>query len=204
MDKETETRHIRTGMGLISSSQSRRIFVQRSHGSDRQFIISFPYILHPGSRTYDTDSQRLCEDQAVTWTAVLIGQYFIRMDHTGDRKTIFDIRILNGMTTCQDSSCLFHFFRSPGKDLSQNVEIHTLRKTDNIEGCFRRAAHGINVTQSIGRGDLSKYIGILYHRRKEIQRLYDSQIIRQPVDGRIICMVVPYQKILVLLSRKHR
>ena len=58
--------------------------------------------------------------------------------------------------------------------------------------------------QGIGRGNLPEHMGILHHRRKEIQRLHNGQVLRQPVNSRVIRMIVPHQKILVLLSRKHR
>ena len=47
-------------------------------------------------------------------------------------------------------------------------------------------------------------MGILHHRRKEIQRLHNGQVLRQPVNSRVIRMIVPHQKILVLLSRQQR
>jgi hypothetical protein len=50
----------------------------------------------------------------------------------------------------------------------------------------RRAAHGIDIGDGIGSGDLAEDIGIIHHRREEIDRLNQRNIIADLIDTGIV------------------
>ena len=90
------------------------------------------------------------------------------------------------MSSGQHASCFPYLLASAKKDLAKDIQIHGFRETDNIKGCLHIAAHGVDVTERIGRSYLPEDIRVLHHGRKEIQGLDHGQVICQPVDSRII------------------
>ena len=70
--------------------------------------------------------------------------------------------------------------------------------TDNIHGRQRLAAHGIDITQGIGRRYLTEQIGIIHNRRKKIHRLNQGDLRRQAVNSGVIRGFHADQKIRVL------
>ena len=99
------------------------------------------------------------------------------------------------MAAAEHRSGLHHLFRTAPHDLAENIQILILRKADNIQRTDDLTAHGVHITQRIGCRDLSEHIGILQHRRKEIQRLHHSHIVTDTVDRRVITAVKPHQQI---------
>ncbi len=90
------------------------------------------------------------------------------------------------MTSRKARACFYNHLRASAQDLAKNIEIPLLGEAYNIERRLHLAAHGVNIAQRIRGRDPSECIWILYHRRKEIQRLNKSDIIRQPVNRRVI------------------
>ena len=72
-------------------------------------------------------------------------------------------------------------------DLPQDTQIHCLgRESDQVHGGFRCSAHGVNIAQGIGGGNLAEPVGIVHNRREKIHRLYQRQIIRNPIDTGVV------------------
>src|SRR6185369_1567647 len=67
----------------------------------------------------------------------------------------------------------------------------------HIHRRFRSASHGINITKSIGCGDLTKAVGIIDHRWKEINSLNKGQVIRDSVDPGIISPIETDKKVRI-------
>ncbi len=102
------------------------------------------------------------------------------------------------MSPDKGSSRLNDFLLSALQNPSQDVEIHRLREADDVQRGFDLAAHGIDITQRIGRHDLTEQVRVLHHRREEIEGLYDRKILADLVNRRIVVSVVPHQKIRIL------
>ena len=107
------------------------------------------------------------------------------------------------MTACQASSCFGNFFCTTAQDLPQNVQIHTLRKADQIQRSFYLASHGIDVTQGIGSSDLPEGIRVVHHWRKKVHRLHQRDIICYAVHGGIIPAVIAHQQVRVFFSARQ-
>ena len=62
----------------------------------------------------------------------------------------------------------------------------------------RPPAHGVDVRQRVGRGDLAKQIGIVDHRREEVDGLHEAQIIVHAKDARIVGGIEPHEQVVVM------
>ena len=87
------------------------------------------------------------------------------------------------------------FFGTAAQDLPQHVQIHALGEADKIQCRFDLTAHGVDIAQGIGRGNLPEGIGVIDHRREEIHRLHQGNVLGDAVDGSIVPAVVANQKV---------
>ena len=197
MSQKAESGHIGTSMHRILFRDSRRILVQRSHGCDGFCHGLFGSRSHPVCSVHDTDPELLGQDQHISCLAAVIFVDPVRMHNTVYGKSVLHILIVDGMTAAKYSSGLHHLFRTAPHDFTENIQILILRKTHNIQCTDDLTSHGIHITQRICCRNLAKHIGILQHRRKEIQRLHHSHLITDTIDCRIITAVKAHQQIRV-------
>ena len=82
-------------------------------------------------------------------------------------------------------------------------DVHLIgRKCHQVHGGFGFAAHGIDIAQCIGGGDLAEPERIVHNGCKEVHGLDDGQIIRYPVNTGIVSPIEAYQYIGVLRQFK--
>ena len=122
------------------------------------------------------------------------------MDSAHNGQAVLHPVICNGVAAHQTASGLSHLLRAPLQDASQNVQIHLVRKADDVQRSPDVAAHGVDVAQGIGCGDLAENVGVLHHGREEIQRLNDRHIRRQAVDRAVVPTVKAHQQFRVARS----
>ena len=101
------------------------------------------------------------------------------------------------MAPCQSSACFQYLFGTAPQYFSQNIQIHGLRKTHDIQRRLHLTAHGVDITQSIRGRYLSEGIGIVHHGRKKVQSLYHSCIFTDPIDRRVILAVITHQQVFI-------
>ena len=106
------------------------------------------------------------------------------------------------MAACQHTTGLPYLLRATLQDAAQNVQIHFLGETHDIQRGFYRAAHGVNIAEGVGSRNLAENIRILHHGREEIQRLYHGNVIGELVHRGIVRMVEAYQQIGIGKGRK--
>ena len=104
------------------------------------------------------------------------------------------------MPTRQRTPGFGHLFGTAAQDLPQHVQIHALGEADKIQCRFDLTAHGVDIAQGIGRGNLPKGIGVINHRREEIHRLHQGNVLGNAVDGSIVPAVVANQKVGVFFA----
>jgi hypothetical protein len=66
------------------------------------------------------------------------------------------------------------------------------------------AAHGVNVAQRIGGSDLAENERVVDQRGKEIDRLHEGGVRRDPIDARIVRCLETDQQVRIALLRKPR
>ena len=99
------------------------------------------------------------------------------MDGAGDRYTVLELGVLDGMPADQYYPGLVHLVNAAFEHVPEDGDIHGfLGKADDIQSRQGLAAHGVNVAQGIGDGNLAELIGIVDDWREEIDRLDDSQV----------------------------
>ena len=62
----------------------------------------------------------------------------------------------------------------------------------------RPPAHGVDVRQRVGRGDLAKQKRVVDHRRKEVDGLHEPQVLSYAKDARIVGGIESHEQIVVM------
>ena len=107
------------------------------------------------------------------------------------------------MSACQNPACLQHLLGTAPHDLPQDIQVHILRKADDVQRCPDVSAHGVHIAERIGGRDLAEQIRILHHRRKKIQCLHDGRVLRDPVNRRVVPAVISDQQVFILRALRE-
>ena len=91
------------------------------------------------------------------------------MNKTGHGKPILEFFIFHAVSTQQHHTGLPDLVDSSLDHRSKNGKLHLLEgKAHQIHGCFGLPAHGVDIAQGIGRGDLFEIIRPAHWNRLEI------------------------------------
>ncbi len=195
--QQAEAGHVGAGVDVVAAAARGGVLVQRGHGLHSGLHGLLGRLAHPARRADNAHAQPLGQDQPVPRLAAVVVVDAVRVDDPCDRQAVLHIGIRNGMPAGQGPSGLNHLLRAAAHDLPQDVQIHLFRETDDIQRRLYLPAHGVHITQGIGGGDAAKGIGVVHHRREEIQGLHNGSFIRHPVDGGVIPAVKAHQQVLV-------
>ncbi len=90
---------------------------------------------------------------------------------------IFDF-FVDDAVAADDHGAAFHdFVGAAFENLAENFDIHlAFGKADDVHAGLGLAAHGVDVAQRIGRGDLAESIGVIDDGREKIHRVDDRQV----------------------------
>ena len=77
---------------------------------------------------------------------------------------------------------------------------HLLRHAHKIQGQLWLSAHGVDVAEGVGGGDLPEQVGVVGNGREEIHRLHQGQLIGDFVDRGVVALIKPHQQIGVLVN----
>ena len=64
------------------------------------------------------------------------------------------------------------------------------------------SAHGVNVAQGIGGGNLAESVGIVHHGREEIDGLHQREVGGDPVHAGVIGVIEADQHVGIVLARQ--
>ena len=114
------------------------------------------------------------------------------MNRTGDAEPVFGFIIVDGVPSYHYGAGLGDFLLPAAENGQQYFRIETAhRKSDNIHGCQRFAAHGIHVAETVRRGYLPEQIGIVHNRSEKIQGLDQRRFLVQQINTGIIRGIDP-------------
>ena len=106
-----------------------------------------------------------------------VGHHAARRNHPCDSEPINRLWILDRVAAEQDAFRFLDLFRAATQDLVHRLERHNIgRHAHDVQRCKRSPAHGINVGQRVGRGDLAVPMRIVDDRREEIRGLHERAI----------------------------
>ena len=198
--EEAEPGHIRGRVNIIASTYLGGRLVQGRHGGHGGVHGAGGSFAHAVGRADEAHPQRLGEDELVAGLSRIIGSEAAGVHETGDRQAVLHASVGDGVASREDAPRLGHFFCAAAQDLTEDVQIHALREADEIQCSLHLAAHSVNVAESVCRRDLAEGVGVIHHRREEVHRLHQRDVVGDAVDSRIVPAVVANEKVGVFLT----
>src|ERR1019366_4704804 len=171
--------------------------VQGEHGSNRRGHVRLAGdgALQCGSD--DAGAEGLGEDQGVARPRAGVGQDARGVNDAGDGVAEFDLVIRHAVAAEDGAAGLVHHLGAALEDGLQIPRVFLGRPSQHGERGDGAAAHGIDVTQRVGRGDGAVGVRVIDDGREEIHCLHQGELRRQLVHAGIVGSVKPYQHILV-------
>ena len=109
------------------------------------------------------------------------------MDASRHGKTILHFVVDDGVPTDDERAGFVHLVLPAAQDLAEDGDVQLVDgPADDVHRGQRLAAHGVDVGERVGRGDLSEAIRVIDDRREEIDRLDEGEIIGQHEDAGVI------------------
>ena len=110
-----------------------------------------------------------------------------RVHRAGYGKPIFQLGIVYAVSAHQRNAGFFHLVYPALEHVFQDGYVQLFyREADYVHGGQGLAAHGIDIAQGVGDGNLAEVVGVIDNGREEIDGLDDSQVIAQLVNAGII------------------
>ena len=130
-----------------------------------------------------------------------IGDDPVRMDNAVDAQPVLGFVVVDGMAADQAGPGLDHFIVAAAQDLPEDAHIEMFgREHHDIQGGERFAAHGIDIGDRIGRGDLAEPVGIIDRRGDKINGVDHRHLIGELVDRGIVGGLYADQQVLIALE----
>ncbi len=98
------------------------------------------------------------------------------IDEAGDGISEFGFFVADAVAADDRATCFHHFRKAAGEDLLQNLEIAVGRETYVSQGGDGTAAHGVDVAQGVGGGDLAEGVRVVHDGSEEIDGLHQRDV----------------------------
>ena len=174
--------------------------VQGGHHSVGQGKTLFGCQVCLGGGGENTNADGLGKQQHVSGLCAGVGQHLVGVNEAGDGQTVLGFRIQNAVAAGDDGSCLIGLVIAPPQQVVNRLFGHVFRHAQQVQGQLRFAAHGVNVRQGVGGGNLPEKIGIVGNGGEEVHRLHQGQIFTDFVNGSVIAFVEAHQQVGVLMD----
>lgn len=196
---DAETGDVGHGVGVVLERDFAGGLVERGHGygggvDPRGLGLG---LLDGGGD--DAGADGLGEDQCVAGTRGGVGKDARGIDGSGDGVTEFEFGIADAVAANDGASGLNHFAEASGEDLFEDLGVTLFGEANHGERRDGATAHGIDIAESVGGGDLSEGEWVVDDGCEEVDGLDESERRRDKVDSGVVGFVEANQDIRVLL-----
>ena len=84
------------------------------------------------------------------------------------------------------------------QNLAGDLDAQAARDAQQVHGMARPPAHGVDVRQRVGRGDLAKQERVVDHRREEVDGLHEAKVLPYAEDACIVGGIEPHEQVVVM------
>jgi hypothetical protein len=185
--KEAETGNV--GAGICAAHFTDcffAVFVQSCHAGGQQFGGWFIQQAAFESGVQNTNAQRLGQYQQVAFLAAAVWQNISWIHEAGNTKTEFWFRVFDGVAAGNNCACFRNFAVAALQDFAHHFDWQTGREANQIHCDGRVTAHSVDIAEGVGSGNLTEEIWVVNHWREEVNSLYNTKVITEFINQRII------------------
>ncbi len=141
----------------------------------------------PMSRGDEAGTERLGEDEFVAGSGARIGQDSARVDQAGDGVAELDLGIADRVAPQDDGTGRPAAFAAAVHDPAEPLQVQlVVGIAGQVQRGLGHTAHRIDVAEGIGGGNLAIDERIVHHRREEVDRLNERNLVGQLVDAGVV------------------
>ncbi len=145
-------------------------------------------------------AQGFGEQQAVAGLRAAVLEDSFRIDQARNRVAEFGFFVADAVAADYDASGLDHFGEAAGENVLEDFEIAFFGEANHGEGGDGASAHGVNVAERVGGGDLAEGVGVVHDGGEEIDGLDECQIGVELIDAGVVGVVEADQDVGIMLA----
>ena len=144
----------------------------------------------------DADAERLGQHEDVAGAESGVGEDPVGMDLAHHRHAVLRLGIVDGVAAGHDEAGLGGYGGTALEHLGQQVGGQLVDvPAHQVEGEQRRAAHGVDVGDGVGRGHPPPGAGVVDHGRDEVGGDHQGALVREAPHGGIVAGERPDQQV---------
>ena len=146
-------------------------------------------------RVHEPRADGLRVEQRVAWQRAAVSDDAVGMHGAEHRQSVLGLVVLDGVAAHHERARLGHLVGPAAQHLAHHVGAEAAGEREDVECGQRLCAHGEHVGQCVRRGDGAELVGIVHHRREEVERQHGSRLVVQPVNGGVVGRVEAQQQV---------
>lgn len=148
------------------------------------------------SRPDDARANGLGQDEKIARLSPSRRHDAARIHRSRDSQTVLGLLVVDGMTAHDGHARFPGLVGAATQDRHEEIKwMGADRKADDVECCAGPAPQRVHIAEGVGSSNLPKQVGVVDDGCKEVHRLDEGKIVRQPVDGGVVGGMVADQQI---------
>ena len=201
MPDQAKARNVGAAVKPESLSQTDRGFVEGAHRVNHGCGLVLLDKLALNGRGDDARADRLGQQQNIAHVRAAVGEHTVEWHKTAHGQAVLGLVIVDGVAARDGATRLDALVGAARQNLTGNLNAQAARDAQQVHGMARPPAHGVDIRQRVGCGDLAEQIGIVDHRREEVDGLHEAQVFANTKDTRIVGGIEPHEQVVVMHIR---
>ena len=156
MPDQAKARNIGTAVKLESLGQTDRGLVEGAHRVEHRTSLVLLDELALNGRGDDARANRLGQQQRIAHARAAVGEHAIEWHKTAHGQAVLGLVVVDGVTARDGATRLDALVGAARQNLAGNLNAQATGYAKQVHGMARPPAHGVDVRQRVGRGNLAK------------------------------------------------
>ena len=198
MPDQTKARNVGAAVKLKSLGQTNRCLVEGSHQVKHGCGLVLLDELALNGRGDNARADGLGQQQNIAHARAAVGEHTVKRDKAAHGQAVLGLVVVDGVAARDGAARLDALVGAARQNLTGNLNAQAARDAQQVHGMARPPAHGVDVRQRVGRGDLAKQKRVVDHRWEEVDGLHESQVLPYAEDARIVGGIEPHEQVVVM------
>ena len=185
-------------MKLESLGQTNRGLVEGAHRVKHGCGLVLLDELALNGRGDDARADRLGQQQNIAHVCAAVGEHAVEWHKTAHGQAVLGLVVVDGVAARDGATRLDALVGAARQNLTGNLNAQATGNAQQVHGMARPPAHGVDVRQRVGRGNLAKQERVVDHRREEVYGLHEPQVLPYAEDARIVGGIEPHEQVVVM------
>ena len=174
MPDQAKARDIGAAVKLKSLGQTNRRLVEGAHRVKHGCGLVLLDELALDGCGDDTRANRLGQQQDIAHACTAVSEHAVERDKAAHGQAVLGLVVVDGVAARDGAAGLDALVGATRQNLPGNLNAQATGYAEQVHGMTRPPAHGVDVRQRVGRGDLAKQERVVDHRREEVDGLHEA------------------------------